>query len=191
MGDPELDLDAMREEQIAAFSEDEILDLDGPLELRSELVKRLSALSHRAFLGCAASCLADLRAAYGDGLSGDGLDLVERSLVVAASAADGQPVARDAAKLYQDWCRFMQFDPDDEDEDDEPVVTDVVNDLQGPCAVIVWAIADDNHRFEAAEAIARSADSYVDWDVAGENVRLLLRFIARANEARAREAALR
>jgi hypothetical protein len=180
----DVDLGAVREDQVAAFSEDEILDLDEEFPLRSELVARLGALPHRAFFGCIAACLADIRAAYGEGLSGEGLDLVERSLATVQAAADGQPVKDKAAELWADWCKYMKFDPD-ADDDAEPVPTDVVNDLQGPCAVVAWALADAGRRYEAAEAIARSAESYVDWDAAGANVRLLLRFIARANEARA------
>jgi hypothetical protein len=80
----------------------------------------------------------------------------------------------------------MKFDPnaDDDDGGGEVVETDVDDDLQGPCAVVVWSLAEPGHRYEAAEAIARSAENYIDWNVAGENARLLLRFIARANEAR-------
>jgi hypothetical protein len=190
----DVDLGTLREDQVDAFSEDEVLDLDEDFSLRSELVARLGALPHRAFFGCVATCLADLRAAYGEGLAGEGLQLVDRSLAITLAAAgdglaakDGLAVKDDAAVLWADWCTYMKFDPDADDDDDggEVVETDVNNDLQGPCAVVVWSLADPGHRFEAAEAIARSAENYIDWDVAGEHVRLLLRFIARANTARA------
>jgi hypothetical protein len=188
----DVDLGAVREDQVAAFSEDELLDLDEEFALRSELVARLGTLPHRAFYGCVAACLADIRRAYGEGLAGEGLNLVERSLAAARAAADGQPVKDEAAALWADWCAYMKFDPnadilagDESGDDAEPVPTEVVNDLQGPCAVVAWALADAGRRYEAAEAIARSAESYVDWDDSGAHVRLLLCFIARANEARA------
>jgi hypothetical protein len=185
----DVDLGALREDQVDAFGEDEVLDLDDEFSLHSELVARLGALPHRAFFGCVAACLADLSAAYGEGLAGEGLVLVERSLATARAAADGhdaRTVKDDAAGLWADWCRYMKFDPnaDDDDATGEPVPTDVDNDLQGPCAVVAWSLADPGHRYEAAEAIARSAENYIDWEVAGANIRLLLRFIARANEAR-------
>ena len=184
----DVDLGALREDQVAAFSEDEILDLDDEFPLRSELVARLGALPHRAFFGCVAACLADIRDAYGADLSGLGRELVERSLAAARDAAGGRPVKDEAAALWADWCDYMKFDPHADsytDADEEPVPTDVVNDLQGPCAVVAWALADAGRRYEAAEAIARSAENYVDWEVSGANARLLLCFIARANEARA------
>jgi len=183
-----VDLGAVREDQVAAFSEDELLDLDEEFALRSELVARLGALPHRAFYGCVAACLTDIRRAYGEGLEGVGLDLVERSLAAARAAADGLPVKDEAAELWVDWCEYMKFDPNADSstgDDTEPVPTEVVNDLQGPCAVVAWALADAGRRYEADEAIARSAESYVDWDDSGAHVRLLLCFIARANEARA------
>ena len=182
----DVDLSTLREDQVEAFGEDEVLDLDDELSLHSELVARLGALPHRAFFGCVASCLADLRSAYGAGLEGEGLELVERSLAAARAAAGGHDapaVKHDAIGLWSDWCTYMKFDPN-ADDDGEVVETGVADDLQGPCAVVVWSLADPGHRFEAAEAIARSAENYIDWNVAGENARLLLRFIARANKAR-------
>jgi hypothetical protein len=187
----DVDLGTLREDQVESLGEDEVLDLDDEFSLHSELVARLGALPHRAFFGCVASCLADLRTAYDEGLAGEGLELVERSLAAARAAAnghDGQAVKGDAAVLWADWCRYMKFDPHADDDAGEPVPTEVDNDLQGPCAVVVWSLADPGHRFEAAEAIARSAENSIDWDTAGANIRLLLRFIARANEARANAA---
>lgn len=187
----DVDLSTLREDQVEALGADEVLDLDDELSLHSELVARLGALPHRAFFGCVATCLADLRTAYGAGLEGEGLDLVERSLTIAGAAAGGHDapaVKTDAVALWSDWCTYMKFDPNTDEDDGEVVETDVADDLQGPCAVVVWSLADPGHRFEAAEAIARSAENYIDWNVAGENARLLLRFIARANEARANEA---
>ena len=183
----DVDLSTLREDQVEAFGEDEVLDLDDELSLHSELVARLGALPHRAFFGCVATCLADLRTAYGAGLEGEGLELVERSLAAARAAADGHDapaVKNHAIGLWSDWCTYMKFDPNADDDDGEVVETGVADDLQGPCAVVVWSLADPGHRFEAAEAIARSAENYIDWNVAGENARLLLRFIARANKAR-------
>jgi hypothetical protein len=185
----DVDLGTLREDQVKAFSADEVLDLDEDFSLHSELVARLGGLPHRAFFGCVATCLADLCGAYGAGLAGEGLELVERSLTITRVAAGGQDpllVKRDAVTLWSDWCTYMKFDPnaDDDDGGGEVVETDVDDDLQGPCAVVVWSLAEPGHRYEAAEAIARSAENYIDWNVAGENARLLLRFIARANEAR-------
>ncbi len=187
----DVDLGTLREDQVESLGEDEVLDLDDEFSLHSELVARLGALPHRAFFGCVATCLADLRNAYGEGLEkGEGLDLVERSFALARAAADGHDapaVKIDAVALWSDWCTYMKFDPNADDDGGEVVETDVADDLQGPCAVVVWSLADPGHRFEAAEAIARSAENYINWDVAGENARLLLRFIARANEARANQ----
>jgi len=185
----DVDLGTLREDQVDAFGEDEVLDLDEDFSLHSELVARLGGLHHRAFFGCVTTCLTDLRAAYGEGLAGEGLELVERSLTIARAAAGGLDpllVKRDAVALWSDWCTYMKFDPnaDDDDGGGEVVETEVDDDLQGPCAVVVWSLAEPGHRYEAAEAIARSAENYIDWNVAGENARLLLRFIARANEAR-------
>src|SRR6185437_14720073 len=106
----DVDLGTLREDQVDAFSEDEVLDLDEDFSLRSELVARLGALPHRAFFGCVASCLTDLRAAYGEGLAGEGLQLVDRSLAITLAAAGGQDalaVKDDAAVLWADWCTYM------------------------------------------------------------------------------------
>jgi hypothetical protein len=198
----DVDLGTLREDQVEAFGADEVLDLDEDFSLHSELVARLGGLPHRAFFGCVGTCLTDLRGAYGEGLAGEGLELVERSLAIAGAAASGQEpllVKRDAVALWSDWCTYMKFDPNaDDDGDDgsgdgggEVVETDVDDDLQGPCAVVVWSLAEPGHRYEAAEAIARSAENYIDWDVAGENARLLLRFIARANAARPGRSSMR
>jgi hypothetical protein len=185
----DVDLGTLREDQVESFGEDEVLDLDDEFSLHSELVARLGALPHRAFFGCVATCLTDLRTAYGEGLEGEGLELVERSFALTRAAAvghDAPAVKTDAVALWSDWCTYMKFDPNaDDDDGGEVVETDVADDLQGPCAVVVWSLADPGHRFEAAEAIARSAENFINWDVAGENARLLLRFIARANQARA------
>jgi hypothetical protein len=58
----DVDLGTLREDQVESLGEDEVLDLDDEFSLHSELVARLGALPHRAFFGCVATCLTDLRA---------------------------------------------------------------------------------------------------------------------------------
>jgi hypothetical protein len=164
-----IDLAELSEDDVRGLPESKVLDFDDEHDLRAMLVDRLCALSYDRYLRLCASYLADIRDYLGaDGGDEPGLKLLARTI----EAASGGPVGL----LLNDWDSYARS------EDEQHVEYDggLSMLLFEPCQALAYELTTSKERFGAAEAISESALDCVDDYIAGENLRLLMRFIIRA-----------
>lgn len=164
-----IDLGTLTEDDVQDLAESVVLDFDDENDLRAMLVDRLRSEPYERYLSLCASYLADIRGYLG-AEAGDerGLDLLARTI----DAASGAPVG----SLLADWDRYARSDGDADGEYDG--LLSVL--LFGPCSALAYELTTSTQRYRAAEEIADAALECVDDVVAGENLRMLMRFVVRA-----------
>jgi hypothetical protein len=161
------------------MTEDQILDLDDD-ELRDDLEARLRALPYDAYLRTVLRMTTELRSTYADDLTGQREDLVDRTIELTRAFVGGRADRAAAARVDRAWVEFTGFDPDDEESSFS--FTDDTG-LQGVCIGVAWELSGRSQRYNAADAFGQAAAVYDDWDIPGQNIRMLLRFIDYTKEA--------
>jgi hypothetical protein len=160
------------------MTEDEILDLDDD-ELRLDLEARLRALPYDAYLRTVLRMATELRAVNSDDLTGQHERLVDRTIELIKEFVEGRADRAAAARVDRAWIEYCGFDPDD-DESDFAVIDGTG--LQAMCMAVAWELSGRGDQYNGADTFGQAAAVYSDWEIAGENIRMLLRFIGYTEE---------
>jgi hypothetical protein len=174
---------ALTEDEVDRLGEAEVLDLDELVRLRQVVAERVGALPAGQFAGWLATSIVELRAVLGEDLSGMERELVDQVVGLARAAADGAAAQTNAADLERQWIAFAFAGCDLDDPDVEPRELDTDSGLYNACLATLRALVDITNRDQCVRYVAAAAENYTHWDIAGVNVRLLLKQIARANTA--------
>jgi hypothetical protein len=108
---------------------------------------------------------------------------VEQVVELARAAADGVAVQMNAAEVERQWIAVVFAGRDLDDPDVEPRELDMDSGLYNAGLATLRALVDITNRHQCVRYVAAAAENYTHWDIAGMNIRLLLKQIARANTA--------
>ncbi|MCP2322294.1 hypothetical protein HDA40_000801 [Hamadaea flava] len=171
------DITTLTEAEVQSMDEVTVLDLDESLDLHGILVDRLEALPRDHFKSVYASCLADLRDFYCGQINSSVRTLIERTIELTDRRA--------AAEVLDGWKRHFELD-DDHDGNAIGVESETI---EAACTAFAEEMAYGTD-VGAADALADSAEQACDDDEPGVNIRLTLRFIARAATAHSMSTAI-
>lgn len=167
-----IDLAELSESDVVALPEADVLDFDDAYDLRAMLVERACALPYERYLSLCASCLDDIRIHLGPDVGDErGLALMACTIKAASGGLIGT--------LLDDWDSYAGLDVQNAEYSGGLDAR-----LFWPCRALAYELTTSKERFSTAEDIAQSAMDCVDDFVAGENLRILMRFVIRARARR-------